>query len=937
MPTHSRHTEGSKPARCSSHPRGLLFICCYLTGKVFHVAFSFIPTLLTRLVPRADSFLAIGMLYVFIQAMGMLGGLVVLALSGIVSQFIVWFNYVFTGNEVTWSDLAMATTKCYVFYAIIRCSWFLGLSLWDIGWQSYAEYPNVRDLLAPPVAPTETSPRSGGSNPVFTGVPKQPRSPRRATVPGKEEIRRNRQAKMMLYGTLMVLVVTTAIVTLIPLLCDLGIWCLRVDWLQGLADASSRLNRMCRFSLLIGLFQWTQQFQFIFPRWYRAAGVGAAKSWRSTLIMWAGYCVLGPVSVARLLQWAFFPLFGLNAAGRTSVYNFIVPQLITEGVSAETMDGILILLWMLQLLYASHIVVKEINLSDWQKDAFYDDSMWLENTIQFKCMFLVPMLLLFFRGFASPAMGFTYAQNDLIVLTLVYPALLVLVWWCTYAYISLRYIKFYRFALSAFFTYVVSGIICRIAQVSASGARLVVWAHLIRQLIKRASIPLITAPRTGRSKRKIHGVERAWCVLVLRVFLGMLCLFLAVRLGLGVLACVQDDKGLYPRVPFIAVHESPDYNQVTVDHAVMSSNFARDDSLSQGPPQYLARYAICDQYFRGLHVTDYGLMTLAAYFTTIEDQQAAIDAFFPGQGMKVIPIDEGDDRFWVEIQVDEKQTVIAIKGTDVLRVSDYNEDIRMWTEPVVTSLLSTVYPTVKIWSPGTTAMVLDAEQEILSAMGIPRADYKITKVRRSLTRNVFANANIVVFSFKIIDYVKASADRLASREVVFTGHSLGGGIALAAAALVNKPVVAFSPPGMYQSISKHLYRYAPDRRQDFQATHNQSVTIVSENDLVSHIFDTHGGLVQTTTCSTERFAMIGCHMLENQMCNMIRHCPGCATRHGFKSCTFEYDSKIVRAGVAEVLGAPSLNRDPSEVLQCLVPRELTSGGDIWWFHYSFLV
>ncbi|KAF4749085.1 hypothetical protein FOZ63_026901, partial [Perkinsus olseni] len=248
----------------------------------------------------------------------------------------------------------------------------------------------------------------------------------------------------------------------------------------------------------------------------------------------------------------------------------------------------------------------------------------------------------------------------------------------------------------------------------------------------------------------------------------------------------------------------------------------------------------------------------------------------------------------------------------------YNEDIRMWTEPVVTSLLSTVYPTVKIWSPGTTAMVLDAEQEILSAMGIPRADYKITKVRRSVTRNVFANANIVVFSFKIIDYVKASADRLASREVVFTGHSLGGGIALAAAALVNKPVVAFSPPGMYQSISKHLYRYAPDRRQDFQATHNQSVTIVSENDLVSHIFDTHGGLVQTTTCSTERFAMIGCHMLENQMCNMIRHCPGCTTRHGFKSCTFEYDSKIVRAGVAEVLGAPSLNRDPSEVLQSVV-------------------
>ncbi|EER14593.1 hypothetical protein Pmar_PMAR011180 [Perkinsus marinus ATCC 50983] len=357
--------------------------------------------------------------------------------------------------------------------------------------------------------------------------------------------------------------------------------------------------------------------------------------------MWAGYCILGPVSVIRLLQWSLYPLFGLDAAGRTSVYNFIVPQLVNEGVSASTMDGILILLWMLQLLYASHIVVKEINLSDWQKDAFYDDSMWLENTIQFKCMFLVPMLLLFFRGFASPDMGFTYAQNDLIVLTLIYPALLVLVWWCTYAYISLRYVEFYRFASAAFLSYLVSGIICEIAQVSAGGARLVVWAHLIRQLIKRASIPLITAPRTGgKSKRKIHGVERAWSVLVLRVFLGLLCLFLAVRLGLGVLACVQDDKGLYPHMPFISVHQSLDHTQVTVDHAVMSSNFARDDSLSEGHEQHLARYAICDQYFHGLHVTDYGMMALAAYFTTVGDQQAAIDAFFPGQGMNVIPIDE---------------------------------------------------------------------------------------------------------------------------------------------------------------------------------------------------------------------------------------------------------------------------------------------------------
>merc|ERR1712050_325143 len=43
----------------------------------------------------------------------------------------------------------------------------------------------------------------------------------------------------------------------------------------------------------------------------------------------------------------------------------------------------------------------------------------------------------------------------------------------------------------------------------------------------------------------------------------------------------------------------------------------------------------------------------------------------------------------------------------------------------------------------------------------------------------------------------------AEREVVITGHSLGGGIALIIGALTGRLAVAMQPPGVYHSLAKH--------------------------------------------------------------------------------------------------------------------------------------
>jgi lipase ATG15 len=341
-------------------------------------------------------------------------------------------------------------------------------------------------------------------------------------------------------------------------------------------------------------------------------------------------------------------------------------------------------------------------------------------------------------------------------------------------------------------------------------------------------------------------------------------------LVLSLLSILQHRIEMTPPGEYLSVVQ-PDNQTVAVRHAVSEMRlFLSPDAplKTRKDPSDLPIYGICGKEFWGLNVIDYALFSMMSYVGDAGETERTVRQLFPQNWRINVHTDDVTDRFWTEFSVNEKTTVIAVRGSEFWRVSDYLEDLRMWTEPVAKSMLTLAFPTVRAWSPKTTAMVFDAYQEFLAFIGIPDdLQYKYQRLLEYVNARKFENG----------------------RTVVLTGHSLGGGIASIVGAIAKLPTVTFLSPGMYQTASKFFYHSSKHYRQYAELMHNQSVSIQVENDFVGKYLDTHAGLVQTITCSVDHLAPLTCHLIDNSICNLVRHCKDPRWPGG---CDFKYDFDI---------------------------------------------
>lgn len=180
-----------------------------------------------------------------------------------------------------------------------------------------------------------------------------------------------------------------------------------------------------------------------------------------------------------------------------------------------------------------------------------------------------------------------------------------------------------------------------------------------------------------------------------------------ITLAVGFIAVAsffQNNKQWYPEL--INIESNEDSGSVSISHAYVAKIKleTRGEKITEMP-----KYASCDMKFYGLSLLDYALLAEAAYFDSDNsDLDAVVQMMFDPKG-------ESDEKlFDVRVPPPEQRrqgvaqymdayskslniSVIAIRGTDVGRLSDLVEDVKIFKEPVLLSMLSVVFPTIRIW------------------------------------------------------------------------------------------------------------------------------------------------------------------------------------------------------------------------------------------------
>ena len=784
-----------------------------------------IPLYVVRFVPRSEALISLTHLYVFMQALGILWLLFVSAVS--VSATRLGSAWVASSLNDILTHAPTYVLKIFIHTVVLKVGLGFGRTLWRNGWELYGDFPTCRSLLDPKAAVTKST--------------------RAAQV-------------VLLMCPLAVFGILAATLGVIQV--SLRVWP-ETDGEESvrtaLGDPQSRLNRVLRFTVWIGLLQWAQMFQFVFPCWPRA--VKEFSTFKRILFSVALH-VLVPFSVLRCLQWVVLITPPASIQLSSVFYT-------CSGVS---WDCLLMLSWAVLMLALANEILGSRNLlilAGWRKEAFTNAVVWRQGSMLLKFGFLFACVLSFLRSFLNPVKGFSYGQNDLVVLTVSYPLLLVVTWFATSATLVLGRLRFSGLIVVGLIP--VSALACRAGNIDAGGAVVGFWIFLVKFYVNCNRLPKLPAAVSENvGPRSANGSERDVIKSVLQLAIPFTYLYGLLLLALSLLSIVQHRIEMSPPGEYLSVIK-PDSHTVAVRHAVSEMRlFLTPDAplKTKLDPPDLPIYGICGIDFWGLNVIDYALFSMMSYVGDPKETERTVKELFPRDWKIAVHAESQEDQFWTEFNVNNATTVIAVRGSEFWRVSDYLEDLRMWTEPVAKSMLTLAFPTVRAWSPKTTAMVFDAYQEFLAFIGIPDdLQYKYQRLLAYVENRKFQPG----------------------RNVVLTGHSLGGGIASIVGAIASLPTVTFLSPGMYQTASKFFYHSSKHNRQLAERVHNQSVAIQVENDFVGKYLDSHAGLVQTITCSVDHLAPLTCHLIDNSICNLVRHCKDPRWPGG---CDFKYDFDI---------------------------------------------
>lgn len=867
-------------------------------AQLFRVVFHNLPKALLRWIAHADKICSVLNLYTFMQALSLFMFLftsVLAALSAQVSTTLVDTSREGAEADDTTYTLAFGlwwpfrwAVKGAVYACALQGLFFLGRCLWTIAWEIYYDFPTIRRMLRGPAvkSPMSSLPTADaidaarklaaacsdsedsvdssedGPHKPWTHVLRS-RSGSCATDPAA--LRRERRRRIVLTAPMVILTWLYVLFVLGTRFCDRNMAFCSVG--TGMLIRNTRMHRVTLFSLFVSQMQMLVVWTSFFPKWHRVF-LGAQ----------CNRCVL-------------------TAILSVTLQVVLAPSLVTQGVlwlAGLPPNPLLMATWSVWFLAASVVIMRTEHSyqAGFRFRTVTDEETWKSFSTLFKFTGILWGFIYLSREVANA--GFHEMLKDHIACCLVYPLQWSIVWVLTYiAVVSSRCGR--EFWLALLGTSVGSAVsawaLCYL--VGRNKLPLLVffvWVCLFRysylwlkvigfegreSRVKTETLQPVMKfavdPSGSVHERKVASetARMIWAAV------GAFCLLLACC---SVLATAQQRSGnmtdggqvrWFNGRNGLEIHKS-DGSSLTLGR--FNDAMAGEISPDMHHPEYAnlrpgatPRYGVCGYKWNGLAMKDFAIFSMLSYMSPLpeNDLQGLIGQMMPGHNATIIGA-RSVPRKWLEFEVDScpqgssrrsggscrKVSVVAISGTDPSSVEDILENIRMWTEPAMMEIFSVLFPVVRFWPRETTAMLIGGIHRVIRWLGVQddRWHYQ-----------------------EILDHVRRIPD---DREVVLTGHSLGGGMALVVGALSGRHVVAVQPPGLYHSLAKHQEQdKLKNKRHGWgHQLHQSSVSLVVENDWISN-FDGHGGLVQTITCDGPNAdKTMGCHLLEGTLCSLMRHC-----------------------------------------------------------------
>jgi len=284
-------------------------------------------------------------------------------------------------------------------------------------------------------------------------------------------------------------------------------------------------------------------------------------------------------------------------------------------------------------------------------------------------------------------------------------------------------------------------------------------------------------------------------------------------------------------------------------------------------------YAVCEKSWYGLDALDMGFLADMAYDDdiTVDHVERKLKRYFDKSSKIIwdaVKVQDSPRHFSVRLTHEdyarEPFHIVSVSGTNKAR--DVYEDVAIWNEAGVLRLISMLIP-VEWWWPSNVVASLAAVASWLffEPRYVDEMVEKVTELRRAASLPASSSSSSWLYSTTSSSSSSGSSSgniKAEQQPVIFTGHSLGGGIAAILGAKTHRAEsVGFSSPGAAYQSAKFGFSL-----RDLRLT---STTIYADRDIIP-VIDSHAGSVQAVECSATNFRE--CHSLTKLLCELWRAC-----------------------------------------------------------------